>query len=80
MRFLVKGMSIKKLGTFGEAWSNNGNEEQECFGSGLVGRTESVSRKRHESWRRKKCEEFLNAPTKERNPFSNPPLLIQVNG
>jgi hypothetical protein len=76
----MKGMSIKKLGTFGEARSNNGNEEKECFGSGLVGRTGSVSRKRHESGRRKKCEEFLNAPTKETNPLSNPPLLIQVNG
>jgi hypothetical protein len=35
MRFLVKGMSSKKLGTIGEAWSGIGNEEQMCFGSGL---------------------------------------------
>jgi hypothetical protein len=28
----------------------------------------------------RKIEDFLNAPTKETNPLSNPPLLIQVNG
>jgi hypothetical protein len=80
MRFLAKGMSSKKWCTFGEAWSGDGDEKKGCFGSGLGGWTGSVTRMRHVSGRRMKCEEFLNAPAKETNPLSNPALLIQVNG